>query len=232
MSGLLSLAQHSTFFLRIYIAICLYSTSSWTSHSWGVFVNLSDNWEFSSVLEFSSSTGKDASAGTNHLWGPCELLAIKDEGGEVSIERSLGITCLSLELTGSGLGDWDGGDNGVHVGVDVSLVNSNGHVVVHDVSLGGGEVHVEDHDGFFEGLKSDKELSLDLDSVVVLVLGEDLVTGIELVALSVEVGSWEGTVGVLSGVLWLDILWVGEVVDGVVLSTLLLEVGGHSEGSN
>jgi len=119
--------------------------------SW-VLLDILNNWEHCSVWELASSAHKDLSALANHLWSPSELLAVKHEGGQIFIKSHLGGVSASLEDSNASLGDWDGGDDGVHVSVDVSLVHSDAHVVVHDVLLGGGHVQLEELDGLLESL--------------------------------------------------------------------------------
>jgi len=102
-----------------------------------------DNGEHGSVWKFSACTDKHLSAWGDHLWGPGELLAVQSQGSQVLIDGHLGGVCASLEHTDASLRHWDGGDDVVHVSVDVSLVDPDGHVVLHDVLLSCGHVHLQ-----------------------------------------------------------------------------------------
>ena len=144
------------------------------------------------VVELSLAAVEDSSASTDHLWGEGKLLAVEDQSVLAVVDEVLALGALALEVLEFG----DGGRNGSvldlhHVGDSVLLVADDSV----DLSVSGvhqiGGIVVQVGDTLLEGLKSDKDISLVLDAVGVLVLGPDRVIFIEMVDLPVEVSAWQ-----------------------------------------
>lgn len=75
--------------------------------------------------------------------------------------------------------------------VDVLLVRSNSTCVHHNSVLQLMDIEAKIGHRSFERFKSDKQLSLDLDSFFIVILVPNLLRLIEIINLTVEVSTWE-----------------------------------------
>ena len=191
--------------------------------------------EVVAVRELGISAGEDSSAGIVHLLCESELLAVKNESVSVLIKIALSIRALILNTI-------DKVSSRLHLGVvsilvlpDIILISSNSATVVRNFVVNRVDIVAKVADGSLEGLEGDKDLSLNLNSLFVVVLIPNLLVLVELVDLLVEVGTWKFFT-VFLGVIRLSVVASdGEVglSNETMVTTLSLEgggVGGKSGG--
>ena len=201
----------------------------------GVTLMLVATREVVAVRELGISAGEDSSAGIVHLLCESELLAVKNESVSVLIKIALSIRALILNTI-------DKVSSRLHLGVvsilvlpDIILISSNSATVVRNFVVNRVDIVAEVADGSLEGLEGDKDLSLNLNSLFVVVLIPNLLVLVELVDLLVEVGTWKFFT-VFLGVIRLSVVASdGEVglSNETMVTTLSLEgggVGGKSGG--
>ena len=132
---------------------------------------------------------KERYTGTDHVFCPRELLAVEDEGVLVIVEVRRGkaaqvARCVDL---GGRVVECGHVAGLVHVG---RLVAGTDHrVASRDPRVERGGVIAQVPDGRLEGLKSDENLGLHLDSLHIVVLVPDLLVLPELVDLLVEISA-------------------------------------------
>ena len=143
------------------------------------------------VRQLSVSAGENRSASVVHLGSESELLAVKDKGILVGIEISLSIIAFILDSMDKALHSLECLIDISCVGVDVVLVGSDSASVVGDFVVELVNVVTEVADGGLEGLESNEQLSLNLNSLFVVILVPNLIVFVELVDLSVEISTWE-----------------------------------------
>ena len=201
----------------------------------GVTLMLVATREVVAVRELGISAGEDSSAGIVHLLCESELLAVKNESVSVLIKIALSIRALILNTI-------DKVSSRLHLGVvsilvlpDIILISSNSATVVRNFVVNRVDIVAKVADGSLEGLEGDKDLSLNLNSLFVVVLIPNLLVLVELVDLLVEVGTWKFFT-VFLGVIRLSVVASdGEVrlSNETMVTTLSLEgggVGGKSGG--
>ena len=201
----------------------------------GIALMLVATREVVAVRELGISAGEDSSAGIVHLLCESELLAVKNESVSVLIKIALSIRALILNTI-------DKVSSRLHLGVvsilvlpDIILISSNSATIVRNFFVNRVDIVAEVVDGSLEGLEGDKDLSLNLNSLFVVVLIPNLLVLVELVDLLVEVGAWKFFT-VFLGVIRLSVVASnGEVglSNETMVSTLSLEgggVGGKSGG--
>lgn len=143
-----------------------------------------------------------------HVGCESELLAVEDEGLAVLSDVLLGVDALLLGATDV----LDGGEHTLTesglVLVDVVRVGADLLVLVLDLVSEGVDVSPDVGGAGLQGLEGDEELSLDLDSFLVVVLVPNLLSLVEVVDVLVEISTWKG----LSG---LGMLVIRRLVTGV-----------------
>jgi len=127
------------------------------------------------VRQLSVSAGENRSASVVHLGSESELLAVKDKGILVGIEISLSITAIILDSMDKALHSLECLFDISCVGVDVILVGSDSASVVGDFVVELVNVLTEVADGGLEGLESNEQLSLNLNSLFVVILVPNLI---------------------------------------------------------
>lgn len=180
------------------------------------------------VRELGISAGEDSGAGVVHLLCESELLAVENESVSVLIKIALSIRALILNTV-------DKVSSCLHLGVvlilvfpDIILISSNSALVVGNFVVNRVDIVADVADGSLEGLEGDKDLSLNLNSLFVVVLIPNLFVLVELVDLLVEVGAWKFFT-VFLGVIGLSVVASnGEVglSNETMVTTLSLEGGG------
>ena len=184
------------------------------------------------------SAGEDMGAGGDHLVGESELLAIKNESILVVLEVNLCVVAFILN-TSNKVSSLDVGFLvGSQVIVNVLLVSTNSLILAFGPFTDGADIVGEVVDVGLKGLKSNKHLSLNLDSLLVVVLVPNLVCFVELVDLSVKVSSWQNLTVLLTVIRCLVVASNREVglcflmVLTIVLTCLRVERSGVSGGKS
>ena len=141
------------------------------------------------VRKLSVSAGEEVRASMVHLLGKSKLLAVEDEGS---------LVCVNIVLSASAkvLGSSDGLRNCIvlffesgQISVDIILVCTNSAALILNSLINAYDVVVDVADRGLEGLESDQNFSLHLDSLFVVVLIPDLLALIERVDLLIEVST-------------------------------------------
>ena len=141
--------------------------------------------------QLSFAAGPDGSGSIVHLFCESELLAVKHKGVAVGIELGLGPNallaasshlnvCVEVGLLIDGV-----------VLINVILIRTDSCTIVRNLIANSMNIITKVVDRGLESLERHEHLSLDLDSLLVVVLIPDLLVLIELVYLSVKVGTWE-----------------------------------------
>ena len=141
--------------------------------------------------QLSFAAGQDASASIVHLFCESELLAVKNKGVAVGIELGLGPNallaasshlnvCVEVGLLIDGV-----------VLINVILIRTDSCTIVRNLIANSMNIIAQVVDRGLESLERHEHLSLDLDSLFVVILIPDLLVLIELVYLSIEVGTWK-----------------------------------------
>lgn len=196
--------------------------------------------EVVSVRQLGFAAGQDGRASVVHLGCESELLAPEDHSVTVLIELRLGpcalitafsILAIHVSVSGHVI-------RLVVINVTIVLVVSPNTVV--NLSINSDNIVADIAHGGLECLKRHKHLSLDLDSLLVVILVPNLIPLIERPDLSVEVGTWQ-LLTVFLRVIWLDVVlangeaWLGRgMVIGLLLSNFngFGSVGACSEGGS
>jgi len=196
----------------------------------GVTLVLVASIEVVAEMKLGISAGQNSGTSGDHIVSESKLLAVKSEGVLVLIKVVLGVAASILSMIdNTNRVDVSCFDGSV-VLVDVLSVLSNSIIVVSDVLVDLVNVVVEVVDGSLECLESNKHLSLNLDSFLVVVLVPNLMILVESVDLSVEVSSWE-LLTVLATVIRLSVVIIDREVwlSGLIVIT---ETGLSFEGSD
>ena len=195
--------------------------------------------EVVSVLQLGIAAGQDGRASVVHLGSEGELLAVENESGTVLIELRLSPLALITALSILAIHFSKSVPIGLLVLINVIIVLVVSPSAVVNLSIHSDNIVADVAHGGLECLKRHKHLSLDLDSLLVVVLIPNLIPLIEAPNLSVEVGTWE-LLTVFLRVIWLDVViangeaWLGR---GMVIATLsnfdgIGSVGACSEGDS
>ena len=180
------------------------------------------------VVEPCVSAGQDISAGTDHVWGEGELLAVEDEEFSVLSQGLVALSAAILEVMNSVLLVMD---------LVVVLTDADPVVVVVDLVVVLGDAFVVGRDAVFEvvnvvvkfdkcishGFERDHQRSLRFESLLVVWLLPDLMPLIEVVDLTPEVTGWDVTVEIC-----VVVMFIVEVLDfrgGLRVSWLVVVLG-------
>jgi len=179
------------------------------------------------VRKLSVSAGEEVRASMVHLLGKSKLLAVEDEGS---------LVCVNIVLSASAkvLGSCDGLRNCIvlffesgQISVDIILVCTNSAALILNSLINAYDVVVDVADRGLEGLESDQNFSLHLDSLFVVVLIPNCLLLIEVVNLLVEVSTWKNLAILLSVIRCLVVVSNGEAWLSLesMLTSLSCEVG-------
>ena len=141
------------------------------------------------VRELSITASENGGAGGHHFVTKGELLAVEDEGVLVVVEIGRGKAAQVGRSGDLGGRVVDCGPVGGLVGVGILVADTNNRVASRDPPDQRAGVIAQVPDGCLEGLKSDENLSLHLDSLHIVVLVPDLLVLPELVDLLVEISA-------------------------------------------
>ena len=144
---------------------------------------------------------KERYAGTDHVLRVRELLAVEDEGGLVIVEVRRGKAAQVARCVDLGGRVVECGHVAGLVLVGIIVADTDRRVASRDPPDQRAGVVAQVPDGRLEGLKSDENLSLHLDSLHIVVLVPDLLVLPELVDLLVEISAGQRLTVVLR-VVW------------------------------
>ena len=153
------------------------------------------------VRELSISAGENGGAGGNHFVTERELLAVEDEGVLVIVEIGRGKAAQVARCVDPGGPVVECGRVAGLVCVSILVADADERVSGRDAPDQRASVVAQVPDGRLEGLKSDENLSLHLDSLHIVVLVPDLLVLPELVDLLVEISAGQRLTVVLR-VVW------------------------------
>ena len=144
---------------------------------------------------------KERYACTDHILCPRELLAVEDEGVLVIVEIRRGKAAQVARCVDLGGRVVECGHVAGLVRVGIIVAGTDHRVASRDPLVERGGVIAQVPDGRLEGLKSDENLGLHLDSLHIVVLVPDLLVLPELVDLLVEISAGQRLTVVLR-VVW------------------------------
>ena len=126
--------------------------------------------EMISVIQLSLTACKKGTASWDHRVSESKLLAEKNEGILVGIKLMLGVAARVLQVMHIVLSSIGQAQVSCLVLVDIILIGSNSTGVDGDIRVDFIKVVIEVSCGLLESFKSDKQLSLNLDSFFVVLL--------------------------------------------------------------
>ena len=181
------------------------------------------------VVQLSATAGENAGACGNHLGSESKLLAVKNQGVLVVIKIVLRVLAVLAQVVNSLPNGAEVVDESFHVVVSFFMVKADSMVLVAKCGRKNVDVVGDARDATLEGLEGNEKLSLNLDSLFVVVLVPDFVVVIELPNLSVEVSSGKFFATVHDVVIGVLVAGVGVVVVALgVDSTVDVVTGGVS----